>query len=382
MTTEPRLRVDDLSVTYHTDDHDVTAVDRVSFDIDSDEIFGVVGESGCGKSTLASTILRLLDDNGEITGGRIDYAGTDLTALSERQLSREIRGKEISMVFQDPSSSLDPVYTIGEQLIETIREHLDVSRSEARERAVQSLADVGIPSPAERLDDYPHQYSGGMRQRVVIAIALSCEPGLLVADEPTTGLDVSIQAQILDLLADINENHDTAVMLITHDLGVVAETCDRVGVMYAGNFVEVSDVETIYDDPKHPYTSDLLGSMPETHDVKEDLTVIQGSPPDLRAPPAGCRYHPRCSVQCCDACEEGDVPPVYRDGDSDVRCYVYDAEKNPEYEGRTEIVDPVDASRADGGHSTAGGAERGAEGGPGDRGEPDGSVEPAREGDE
>lgn len=242
------------------------------------------------------------------------------------------------MVFQDPSSSLDPVYTIGQQLIETIHQHLDVSNAEARERAIESLADVGIPSPEDRLDDYPHQYSGGMRQRVVLAIALSCEPDLLIADEPTTGLDVSIQAQILDLLREINDDHDTSIILITHDLGVVAETCDRVGVMYAGNLVEVSSVETIFDAPKHPYTQDLLESIPESHDLKEELTVIDGKPPDLRAPPDGCRYHPRCSVTCCDACDEGDIPPVYRDEDAEVRCYVYDAEKNPDYDGVTDIV--------------------------------------------
>jgi oligopeptide/dipeptide ABC transporter ATP-binding protein len=336
---DPRLSVRDLSVTYHTKQADITAVDRVSFDILPDEIVGIVGESGCGKSTLASSLLRLLDENGEISGGTISYEGRDLTAMSERELAASIRGQEISMVFQDPTSSLDPVYTIGQQLIETIRQHLDLSKSAARERAIQSLADVGIPSPEDRLEDYPHQYSGGMRQRVVLAIALSCEPDLLIADEPTTGLDVSIQAQILDLLSEINDEHDTSIILITHDLGVVAETCDRVGVMYAGNLVEMSSVETIFDAPKHPYTQDLLASIPEYHESGEALTVIEGNPPDLRDPPAGCRYHPRCSVTCCAECDEGDVPPVYREGDAEVRCYVYDAEKNPEYEGTTEFAE-------------------------------------------
>ncbi|SDN14634.1 peptide/nickel transport system ATP-binding protein [Halogranum gelatinilyticum] len=342
--TSPRLSVRDLQVTYTTKHDAVHAVDRVSFDVQNDEIFGIVGESGCGKSTLASTILRLLDDNGEITGGEIRYGDWDLAAMSDRELARQIRGREISMVFQDPNTSLDPVYTIGRQLIETIRQHLDVSKQEARKRAIQSLADVGIPSPEDRLDDYPHQFSGGMRQRVVIAIALSCNPGLLIADEPTTGLDVSIQAQILDLLEDINDNHDTSVILITHDLGVVAEVCDRVGVMYAGNLVEISPVDVVYDDPKHPYTEDLLRSIPETHEMKSELTVIKGTPPDLRDPPSGCRYHPRCTKVCSDACETGDIPQVYRENGSTVRCYLYDPAENPEYEGSTE----GDGERPDG----------------------------------
>lgn len=337
--TSPRLSVRDLQVTYTTKHDEVNAVDRVSFDVQNDEIFGVVGESGCGKSTLASTILRLLDDNGEITGGEIRYGDWDLAAMSESELAKQIRGREISMVFQDPNTSLDPVYTIGRQLIETIRQHLDVSKQEARQRAIQSLADVGIPSPEDRLDDYPHQFSGGMRQRVVIAIALSCDPGLLIADEPTTGLDVSIQAQILDLLEDINDNHDTSIILITHDLGVVAEVCDRVGVMYAGNLVEVSPVDVVYDDPKHPYTEDLLRSIPETHEMKSELTVIKGTPPDLREPPSGCRYHPRCTKVCSDACETGDIPQEYREDGSVVRCYLYDAAENPEYEGSARVDD-------------------------------------------
>ena len=339
MTSEPRLSVRDLEVTYTTKHDEVTAVDGVSADIQADEIFGIVGESGCGKSTLANTILRLLDDNGEITGGEIGYGEQDLVKLSEKELSRNIRGQEISMVFQDPNTSLDPVYTIGRQLTETIRQHLDVSKREARERAIQSLEDVGIPSPADRLDDYPHQFSGGMRQRVVTAIALSCDPNLLIADEPTTGLDVSIQAQILDLLKDINENRDMSIILITHDLGVIAEICDRVGVMYAGNLVEVSPVGVIYNDPKHPYTQDLLKSIPETHEIKEELTVIKGSPPDLRSPPSGCRYHPRCSKVCSEACETGEMPQVYHEDGSDVRCYLYDPAENPEYDGTTDAID-------------------------------------------
>jgi len=332
-----RLSTNGLSVTYRTKQGGVRAVDRVSFDIESDEIFGIVGESGCGKSTLANTFLRLLDDNGEITGGSIEFEGRDLTKLTERELADEVRGSQISMVFQDPNTSLDPVYTIGQQLIETIRRHLDVSKREARERAIQTLDDVGIPSPEDRLDDYPHQFSGGMKQRAVIAIALSCDPDLLIADEPTTGLDVSIQAQILELLERINEEKDTAIMLITHDLGVVADVCDRVGVMYAANMVEIGGVEAIFDDPKHPYTRALLRSLPEAHDMQDELTVIEGTPPDLRDPPDGCRYAARCDSVCSEACETGDIPPLYRDG-TDVRCYLYDEAENPEYDGQTRVV--------------------------------------------
>lgn len=339
-----RLSTDNLSVAYRTKDDDVKAVDRVSFDVESDEIFGAVGESGCGKSTLANTFLQLLDDNGEITGGSITYEGRNLTKLTERELADEVRGNKISMVFQDPNTSLDPVYTIGQQLIETIRRHLDVSKDEARERAIQALDDVGIPSPEERLDDYPHQFSGGMRQRAVIAIALSCNPGLLIADEPTTGLDVSIQAQILDLLKRINDEKDTAIILITHDLGVVAEICDRVGVMYAGNMVEIGDVEPIFDDPKHPYTQALLRSLPKAHSIKEELEIIEGNPPDLKNPPTGCKYAPRCNQLCCGACEENDIPPMYQKG-TDVRCYIYDVNKNSKYDGETQIASEPEVKR-------------------------------------
>lgn len=333
-----RLSARGLSVSYRTQHGTVRAVDRVSFDIAADEIFGVVGESGCGKSTLADSIPGLIDGNGEISGGDLTYEGRSLTDLSERDLANTVRGKQISMVFQDPNSSLDPVYTIGEQLIETIRKHLDLSKTDARERAIELLDDVGIPSPAERLDDYPHQFSGGMKQRAVIAIAVSCEPGLLVCDEPTTGLDVTIQSQILDLLQDINKNRDTAIMLITHDLGVVAEICDRVGVMYAGNMVERASVESIFDDPKHPYTQALLRSLPESHEMKESLTAIPGSPPDLKNPPAGCKYHPRCDQVCGEACTSGDVPAHYHDDESEVQCVLYDSSINPDFEGPTEVV--------------------------------------------
>jgi len=289
-----RLSVNELSVTYRTEGGDLTAVDNVSFDVLDNEIFGIVGESGCGKSTLGDTFLQLLDENGHISGGSITYDGTNLAALSEKELAENVRGSEISMIFQDPNASLDPVYTVGQQLIETITKHLNLDRSAARERAIKILDDVGIPDPGDRIDDYPHSFSGGQLQRIVIAIALSCEPGLLIADEPTTGLDVSIQAQILDLLNDLAGSHETSIILITHNLGVVAEVCDRVGVMYAGNMVEIAPVEPLFESPEHPYTRALLESIPERHGIKEGLTVIPGHPPDLRHPPDGCRYNPRC----------------------------------------------------------------------------------------
>ncbi|MCU4751464.1 ABC transporter ATP-binding protein [Halobacteria archaeon AArc-curdl1] len=333
-----RLSVTDLSVTYRTGDGDLTAVDRVTFDIQDNEIFGIVGESGCGKSTLGDSFLQLLDENGSISGGSIVYDGMDLAAMTDRELADEVRGNKISMIFQDPNASLDPVYTVGQQLVETITKHLDMNKKAARERAIELLDDVGIPDPEDRIDNYPHSFSGGQLQRIVIAIALSCEPGLLIADEPTTGLDVSIQAQILDLLEELAESHETSIVMITHDLGVVAEICDRVGVMYAGNMVEIAPIQQLFDAPRHPYTQALLDSIPERHGMKEDLTVIPGHPPDLRQPPTGCRYNPRCDQVCGMECETGDVPPTYDVEGTDVMCYLYDEGVNEAYEGPTNIV--------------------------------------------
>ncbi len=318
------LTISDLSVAYHTERGSVTAVDRVTFTVDRGEIFGIVGESGCGKSTLGDAIPMLLDDNGSVTGGTIKLDGEDLTMLSEKELAQTVRGRRISMVFQDPNTSLDPVYTIGQQVIETILTHEDVSRKVARQRAIELLDDVGIPDSEDRLDDYPHSFSGGQRQRIVIAIALSCSPDLLIADEPTTGLDVSIQAQILDLLISLVQERDVAIVIITHNFGVVAETCDRVGVMYAGNMIEQSSVNSMFKDPKHPYTQALLGSMPERHEIGQELSTIPGNPPSLAELPDGCRFHPRCSQVCGPECEIDDVPPTYDvDGDQ-VACYLYD----------------------------------------------------------
>lgn len=330
------LELEELTVNYSTRQGDITAVDRVSLRVAENEIVGIVGESGCGKSTLAAAIPGLLDENGYVAGGSCRFRGRELTGMDEQSLREDVRGTDISMVFQDPGASLDPVFTVGQQLVETITRHFDVSDEEARERAISVLDDVGIPDPADRLDEYPHSFSGGMQQRVLIAIALACEPDLLIADEPTTGLDVSIQAQILKLLRDINESRGTSVLLITHDLGVVAQICDRVCVMYAGNTVEVATTANIFENPKHPYTEALLASIPDNA-TGERLEIISGSPPELNAPPSGCRYHPRCEKVCSEACETGDIPPMYDDGGM-VRCYLYDTAENPEYGGETREI--------------------------------------------
>jgi len=327
------LEINNLTVKYGTEEGDVTAVDRVSFEMGSDEIVGIIGESGCGKSTFASAIPKLLDENGYIDQGECKFKSRDLAGMTENELRKEIRGTEISMVFQDPGASLDPVFTVGQQVIETLTTHLDISKGEARERAISVLEDVGIPEPESRLNDYPHTFSGGMQQRVLIAIALACEPDLLIADEPTTGLDVSIQAQILKLLKRINAERDTAILLITHDLGVVAQICDRVSVMYAGNIVEQATTEDLFDDFKHPYTAGLFKSIPEKATPGHKLDVVSGSPPELRNPPKGCKYHPRCEQICSEACETGDVPPNYQVDDTSVRCYLYDEAENPDYDG-------------------------------------------------
>jgi oligopeptide/dipeptide ABC transporter ATP-binding protein len=255
---------------------------------------GVVGESGCGKTSLLWSIPGLLPPNGEITNGRIVFDGRDLTKLDREALPR-IRGREIAMIFQDPMTSLNPVYTVGNQRMEPLQLHLGLSRDEAHKRAVDLLKRVGIPAAEDRINSYPHQFSGGMRQRVMIAIALACNPKVLIADEPTTALDVTIQAQILDLMVGLNRDFGTAIILITHDLGVVAEVCKRVIVMYAGKIVEEGPSSKLFANPQHPYTMGLLNSVPVMGDrVKDELQPIGGLPPDLLAPPQGCRFRPRC----------------------------------------------------------------------------------------
>jgi peptide/nickel transport system ATP-binding protein len=287
------LEVNDLTVKFYTQDGVVTAVDDLSYRIERGEKFGVVGESGAGKSVTALSLMRLIDSPGRIESGEILFKGEDLLEMSEPEI-RDVRGNEIAMIFQDAQTALNPVYTVGEQIAEAIRHHLDYYDDEARERTIQLLDTVGIPEAESRFSDYPHEFSGGMQQRAVIAMALSCDPDLLLCDEPTTALDVTIEAQILDELESLADEFDTAIQLITHDLGVVAEACDRVMVMYAGKPVEKAPVEELYYDPKHPYTVGLMSSIPRVGSERERLQTIPGTMPDLVELPPGCSFHPRC----------------------------------------------------------------------------------------
>jgi len=292
-SSEPLLAVEHLRVEFRTRRGTLTAVDDISFDIAPGEILGVVGESGAGKSVTGAAIIGLIDPPGRIAGGQVRLEGRRIDDLAPEAM-RRIRGKKIGAVFQDPLTSLNPLYTIGRQLVETITTHLDLAPAAARARALALLSEVGIPAPERRFDAYPHQFSGGMRQRVVIALALAANPRLIVADEPTTALDVSIQAQIITLLKRLCRDHGTAVMLITHDMGVIAETADRVAVMYAGRIVEVGSVSDVIHRPAHPYTQGLMGSIPSIVGEREELVQIDGTMPRLTAIPKGCAFHPRC----------------------------------------------------------------------------------------
>ncbi|MCE4556192.1 ABC transporter ATP-binding protein [Roseateles cellulosilyticus] len=291
--TAPLLEVRHLRVEFATRHGTLRALDDVSFSIAAGEILGVVGESGAGKSLTGAAIIGLLDPPGRITAGEIRLAARRIDDLPPEQM-RRVRGREIGAVFQDPLTSLNPLYTVGQQLVETIRTHLNLSTAQARARAVELLASTGIPAPEARVDHYPHQFSGGMRQRVVIALALAAQPKLIVADEPTTALDVSIQAQIIALLKKVCREQGAAVMLVTHDMGVIAETCDRVAVMYAGRIAEIGPVADVIHRPAHPYTVGLMGSIPAMDEDRERLLQIDGSMPRLTAIPPGCAYHPRC----------------------------------------------------------------------------------------
>lgn len=297
MSAEPAttalLEVQDLVVEFPTRRGTLRALDHVSFTIAPGEILGVVGESGAGKSLTGAAIIGLLEPPGRIAGGEIRLRGQRIDALPADAM-RRIRGKRIGAIFQDPLTSLNPLFTVGQQLVETIRAHLPVSASEARERAIRLLAETGIPAPEARFGQYPHQFSGGMRQRVVIALALAAEPELIVADEPTTALDVSIQAQIIALLKRLAREHGTAVMLVTHDMGVIAETCDRVAVLYAGRVAEIGPVAEVIHRPAHPYTRGLMGSIPAMDEDRDALLQIDGAMPRLDALPSGCAFHPRC----------------------------------------------------------------------------------------
>jgi oligopeptide transport system ATP-binding protein len=302
------LSVDDLRVQFWTQRGTVYAVNGVSFGVDAGETLGIVGESGCGKSVTSLAVMGILPRAGRVTSGRAEFAGRDLLTLGDREL-RRIRGKEIAMIFQDPMTSLNPVLTIGRQIRESLQTHLGLDKKDAESRAAELLAQVGIPSPKDRVSDYPHQFSGGMRQRAMIAMALACEPKLLIADEPTTALDVTIQAQILALLRSLVTERDTALILITHDLGVVAGMCKRVGVMYGGMFVETAATGQIFDRPRHPYTIGLLNSIPRLDQKRtRKLQPIEGAPPHLRQSPTGCPFAPRC-FNVLATCREH-VPPL------------------------------------------------------------------------
>jgi peptide/nickel transport system ATP-binding protein len=288
------LDIKQLQITFKTDHGDVVSIDDVSFNIKHGETIGIVGESGCGKSVTSLSIMGLLGQKGRVTNGQILFNGKDLADCNEETM-RKIRGNEISMIFQEPMTSLNPVFTIGHQLIEGIKLHSKLKKKEALKIAVDMLKKVGIPRAEEIIHEYPHALSGGMRQRVMIAMALACEPKLLIADEPTTALDVTIQAQILELMKQLRKEYSTSIMLITHDLGVIAEMADRVIVMYAGQVVEESDVFTLFNNPKHPYTVGLMNSIPHLDDESEErLSSIPGTVPSLQQMPKGCRFHTRC----------------------------------------------------------------------------------------
>src|SRR5688572_16602739 len=322
---KPLLEVKGLRTSFFTRDGAVRAVDGIDFHVDRGEIMGLVGESGCGKSVTSLSIMRLVSKPGRIEGGEIMFDGQDLLKLSDDEM-RHIRGDRISMIFQQPTSSLNPVWDVGRQIEEVLRIHRGMKGKIAHSLAEELLKMVGIPDPARRLKNFPHEMSGGMAQRVMIAMALACEPELLIADEPTTALDVTIQAQILDLMRNLRDETGTAIVLITHDLGVVAEMCDRVAVMYAGEIVEQTDVTSLFRRPLHPYTRGLIGSIPVLGDAREELSVIPGNVPNLINLPEGCRFAPRCLARI-----EENIDNAFEDHPAllpvkpghDVRCWIY-----------------------------------------------------------
>jgi peptide/nickel transport system ATP-binding protein len=324
------LEVRDLRTYFRTDDGIVKAVDGVSFEVEKGQTLGIVGESGSGKSVTCLTVMGLNAKRNTITSGEALFKGEDLLKASPRRL-REIRGDDIAMIFQDPMTSLNPVHTVGKQLVEAIQLHNDVTKKQAKARALELLKAVGIPRADRRVDDYPHQFSGGMRQRAMIAMALINNPDLLIADEPTTALDVTTQAQILALMHRLQEDFGSAIIMITHDLGVVAEIADDVVVMYAAEVVEHANVDRIFNRPHHPYTWGLLGSLPRLDADVERLTQIPGQPPSLLRPPRGCRFHPRCAY-VMDVCKEKDPPllPISDDPEHLQACHLDEATKDRE----------------------------------------------------
>ncbi len=318
----PLLEVRNLRIEFPTRRGTLVAVDDITLTLAPGEVLGVVGESGAGKSLTGTAIIGLLEPPGRIAAGEIKLNGLRIDNLPYEEM-RKVRGREIGAIFQDPLTSLNPLYTIGQQIIETITTHLHVSQSEARRRAIELLTATGIPAPERRIDHYPHQFSGGMRQRVVIALALAAEPKLVIADEPTTALDVSIQAQIISLLKSLCREKQTAVLLVTHDMGVIAETADRVAVMYAGRIAEIGPVADVIHRPQHPYTIGLMGSIPSMAAETERLTQIDGSMPRLTAIPSGCAFHPRCT-RAFDRCRH-ERPDLLAAGASQAACWLHDA---------------------------------------------------------
>jgi peptide/nickel transport system ATP-binding protein len=319
--SDPVLSVRDLKVEFPTRRGILHAIDGVSFDIGQGEVLGVVGESGAGKSVTGAAIIGLIDPPGRIAGGEIRLSGTRIDNLPPDEL-RRIRGKRIGMVFQDPLTSLNPLYRVGDQLVETITTHMALSQQAAHRRAIDLLAEVGIPAPDKRIDAYPHEFSGGMRQRVVIALAIAAEPELIIADEPTTALDVSIQAQIIALIKKLGRERGTAVMLVTHDMGVIAEIADRVAVMYSGRIAEIGPVRDVVHHPLHPYAKGLMGAIPTLDTTVSRLVQIPGAMPRLSAIPKGCAFHPRCA-HAFDRCRVDRPEPLHRDG-REVACHLYD----------------------------------------------------------
>ncbi|EKN67637.1 oligopeptide/dipeptide ABC transporter ATPase [Neobacillus bataviensis LMG 21833] len=329
----PLLEVDHVKIAFESDKEEVISVEEVSFSVGQGETIGIVGESGCGKSVTSLSIMGLLGKNGKVKNGHIFFGDEDLTKVTAQRL-REIRGNEISMIFQEPMTSLNPVFSIGNQMIEGIKLHLKMNTKDAKEYAIEMLKKVGIPRAGEMLKEYPHAFSGGMRQRVMIAIALACKPKLLIADEPTTALDVTIQAQILQLMKNLQKDSETAIILITHDLGVIAETADRVIVMYAGQVVEEADVYTLFKEPKHPYTQGLMASIPHLeYENEQRLVSIPGSVPSLKHMPKGCRFHSRCphATQRCQ--QEQPVLKQIQEGHK-VRCWLTENDQSRMFSGK------------------------------------------------
>jgi oligopeptide/dipeptide ABC transporter ATP-binding protein len=327
------LEIKDLRINFYTYRGIVKALNGVNLKIYKGEFFGLVGETGCGKSVTASGVLNLVQNPGKIERGEIIFMGRDLLKMSKEEIREKIRGKEITMIMQYPVSALNPVMNNGDQIAEGLIAKKNMSEREAKKRVIELLREVNIPEPEKIVRQYPHQLSGGMAQRVMIAMMLSTEPSLLIADEPTTALDVSIQAQVLSLLKDLISKHKATVLLITHDLSVVAETCDRVGVMYAGDMVEVGEVDQIINNPQHPYTKGLINAIPS--DRRNELVEIRGSVPDLVNPPSGCRFHPRCDY-VRDLCKNEKPKALQVEKDHIVACFLYEREYEGVESGRTD----------------------------------------------